>query len=93
MTRFSFVNTLFKDKDKDKDNRISVVEFPNVWLTLWALGAVVSHFFESNLSSFIANLSFMSLIIWASLEIVAGRSLFRRLLGAFILVGALFNRI
>lgn len=71
---------------KDKRNKWAIIQLPNVPISIWIILTVISLFVQG---SFLAHLNLLRnslLFVWAYLEISKGDSLFRRALGAIVLV-------
>lgn len=78
---------------KDSEGKFAVVQVPNVPLIGWFVFAVASHFITSApWRHGLSYLSFGFLFTWAWLEITAGKSCFRRVLGLAVLVVTVYSR-
>ncbi len=77
---------------KDKNNNFVFFQFPNVWIFGWLIGSVFSRISRGELQTFSSNVAFVSLLIWAGLEVFAGSTIFRRILGSVVLVFMVYNR-
>ncbi|HSX23574.1 MAG TPA: hypothetical protein VLE74_00530 [Candidatus Saccharimonadales bacterium] len=88
--KYNLVDKLFRDKDY----KFAILQVPNVPLCLWAAAALGAHFLPQaswrHASGWVATLA---LLIWSLLEIYNGASLFRRLVGAGVLLAIILNRI
>lgn len=70
---------------KNKHGKISIVQWPNIFVLAWVGLSGLSKVANDDISPCIALLATLSLAIWAYLEITAGISPFRRVLGAVVL--------
>jgi len=71
---------------KNKNGKITIVQWPNIWVILWAGLTVLSKVADEELRTGIAVLATLSLVFWAYLEITDGDSMFRRVLGATVMI-------
>lgn len=78
---------------KDKNGKVVVWQFPNPALVLWVLATLVAKFTTDTTHDLANIIAFGALFTWAWLEIFAGASWFRRLLGLVVLVGAVRTRL
>lgn len=77
---------------RDKNGKIVIWQWPNVWLYAWAGLAMVSLFLNKGLLSDVFSwASHVALIVWALLEIFKGVNYFRRGLGAVVLIFAILS--
>lgn len=78
---------IFKKLFLDKNGRIVVAQFPNVPITIWFLGLLISTIFPGlSYINFVNIIATSSLIIWTALEIYSGVNLFRKILGIAVLI-------
>ena len=76
----------------DKDNRIVLMQFPNVPLLLFIAASILARVFKAGWSNDVFRVvAFVSLVIWALLEILTGVNYFRRILGGVVLVFSLIS--
>ena len=77
-----------------RDNRgnIVVAQFPNKLLMLWGISTIVGKMFGATIQTYFGYIAFVSIFVWAGLEIYSGSSLFRKILGVSVLVIVLVNR-
>ena len=85
----SVVHTFFRDNE----GNVAIWQVPNAPLIVAMVSAVLGLFTTGRLSNFTGLIFFGSLFTWSWLEIAYGTSLFRRLLGAFVLVAIVWTRI
>ncbi len=78
---------------RDIRGKIIVVQFPNPPLMLWGIATIVGKLFGGTIQTFSGYIAFVSIFVWAVLEIYSGASLFRKLLGVSVLVIVLANRL
>ncbi len=72
---------------KDDQGNIVIWQRPNIPLTSWFIFKVISMVIrEGNFKTGFAYLSTAYLFTWAYLEIVSGKSPFRRVMGVIVLV-------
>ena len=76
---------------KDKDGKLSIVEWPNVPILLWFGLSVLAKVTNAQISTGISVLATVFLLFWAYLEISDGDSLFRRALGAVVLIFTVYR--
>ncbi len=70
---------------RDKDDRIVIVQVPNVWLIIWIVLEIISLFASSHRTELITWwLASAALGVWSLLEIFRGDNYFRRVLGLCI---------
>lgn len=69
---------------EDKEGHIAIIDWPNAPLIVWLLSSLVGKISSGNVGSAAAFIGTTAIFIWASLEIIWGRSMFRRVLGAGI---------
>lgn len=73
---------------KDKDGHVVIWQFPNAPLWVWAVAWVLDVSFSKYAFHVVfGSISTAALLLWAGMEIVWGKSLFRRILGGVVLVG------
>ena len=86
--RINLINSLFKNNH----GKVVIRQTPNMplwgWVVFSALARVFSLGYAHNGFHSLANIS---LFVWAYLEIRSGESLFRRILGAMIMIGLLYE--
>ena len=76
----------------NKNGRVVIWQNPNPPLYIWAFATAGRRLFDSGLwNTFFEAVAFGALFTWAYLEVTQGASLFRRLVGAIILVAMLAN--
>jgi hypothetical protein len=72
---------------RDKDGRIVLWQWPNIWIIIWAIMTVLRLVSRgSSLASFAHIIGTGALIIWALLEVFRGVNYFRRVFGLIILL-------
>jgi hypothetical protein len=71
---------------RDDKDRVVVWQWPNVYLYVWAVLAILSLATSNRLSDIFAGAGCVALFVWSGLEIWKGANYFRRLLGAVVLV-------
>ena len=77
---------------KDKNGKWAIIEFPNGLLLAWIILVILGMYVhDSELKSSLGRLSGAVIFAWAYLEITKGRSYFRRVLGAGILISLIFS--
>lgn len=76
---------------KDKDGKLSIVAWPNVPITLWFGLSLLAKVANEQIRGGISALATAILLYWAYLEITEGDSLFRRVLGAVVLIFTVFR--
>lgn len=69
----------------DKDGRIVIAQWPNPPLIIWIVSVIVGRFTHGTVANVISFIGTAALIIWGILEIISGRSMFRRALGVVVL--------
>jgi len=77
--------TTFSKLFLDQNNRVVIWQKPNVFLSFWIVLKLSPLAFTS-LKRDVNQLASVVLIAWAIMEITSGASLFRRILGAVVLV-------
>lgn len=78
---------------KDKQGRIVILQAPNVPLICWFILTILDLLWSTNQPKahyFFRMLSFGFIFTWAWLEISSGVNYFRRMLGLFVLIIAVF---
>ena len=75
---------------RDADGNVAVWDTPNVPLIVAMVSAVLQLLTTGRFSELMGLLFFGALFTWAWLEIISGASMFRRVLGGFVLVGVLW---
>ncbi len=77
-----------------KEQAYVITQKPNLPIIVWLVSTIVGMVISGGRASQLLSLvSFGALFIWASLEIVSGLSLFRRLLGAVVLALLMVSRL
>jgi hypothetical protein len=76
---------------KDKNGKPAIMQRPNVLIILWAGLSVLSKVTDGRISNGISILATILLVCWAYLEITAGDSMFRRLLGVVVLSFSMYG--
>ena len=72
---------------RDKHGHVVIAQKPNLPIIAWFVLMIISHLLGEGIAqSGTAALSAASLFTWAYLEATAGASLFRRVLGAVVLM-------
>ena len=69
------------------------LQLPNTALIVWIAASIASRLTDGQLADILRTISFASIIVWSLLEILAGDSRFRRLLGATVLVVSAYSRL
>ncbi len=70
---------------KDKNGKLAIVQRPNTLIILWLGLSGLSKVADEQISNGISILAKIFLLYWAYLEITAGDSMFRRVLGVAVL--------
>jgi len=83
----------FKKVFGSKDSTVAVFQFPNLPIIMWGISTIANKITSGGVQDFFGYLAFGSLFTWALLELTSGVNIFRRVLGAFILVVALLNKV
>ena len=76
---------------KDKNGKLAIVQRPNILIILWAGLSVLSKVTDGQIRNGISTLATILLVGWAYLEITAGDSMFRRLLGVVVLSFSIYG--
>lgn len=85
---------MLSDLFKDKQGHWAILSKPNIPLITWFVSWVLSHILPYGTWNFVAALvAFGALFTWAWLELFQGASLFRRALGAAILILLIHSKI
>jgi hypothetical protein len=71
---------------RDRKGNIAIWQWPNKWLTGWAIATVVSLLFNGTLADIFSWIAMALLLIWSLLELTKGDSYFRRGLGLVVLI-------
>jgi hypothetical protein len=75
---------------RNKKGNLSIIQFPNPLLATWLILTLLSWVIgDSSLQTGVQYLSSAVLFAWAYLEVTAGDSNFRRLLGLVILINVI----
>jgi hypothetical protein len=86
----SLIGSLFKDKN----DRIVIMQFPNIpiigWFVCLALAKLIS---SGHLRTSLELISAAFLFTWAYLEIFQGVNYFRRILGVIVVIAAIVSLI
>ncbi len=78
---------------RDKNGKLVVVQAPNLPLWLWLVATLLSKIVDDGTAQQVFFwVAFISLAVWAILELVSGSSIFRRILGFVVLFLAVNNR-
>jgi hypothetical protein len=85
--------TLLDKCFRDEDNRVVLVQQPNVLILVWIISTLLEKIASGNLEKLCSLVSFGALFAWAWLEIFQGVNYFRRALGILILVLTLYSRL
>lgn len=85
----SIVHTFFRDSE----GNVAIWQVPNTPLIVAMISAVLGLFATGRFATFVGLIFFGSLFTWSWLEIAYGTSLFRRVLGAFVLIAIISTRI
>lgn len=78
---------------RDKDGQVVVFEKPNLPIIVWVVFTVIAKISSGTIERTAEHMAFGAILIWSCMEIFAGRSYFRRLLGLTILLVAINQRI
>lgn len=85
--------TLWNKLWYDSSGKLSLIELPNIPLLLaglfWIASLLGAH---TKLATTFSNLEFGFLFVWSWLEITTGKSYFRKILGAIVLVAIIYGR-
>jgi len=85
-----FMRNIFKDRR----GKIIIAQKPNLPIIVWFISFTATYLpFRDNVLSFLELFSFGVLFTWAWLEIFSGVNVFRRLLGAAVMIGLLIVRL
>jgi hypothetical protein len=76
---------------KDKNGKWTIVQTPNIPITVWLVCVVASKLAEGEISRNISTVGTLFLSIWAYLEIAYGDSIFRKILGLVVLIFIVIN--
>ena len=72
---------------RDKAGKVVIWQSPNIPLSAWLLFLVLAKIYPNgDLHEGLAFMSSAAIVTWAYLEIVSGKSYFRRLLGLIIML-------
>lgn len=78
----------------DKQGKVVIAQKPNLPIITSAVCVVLARLpFPSYITEIASLLSFGAIFTWAWLEIFQGVNIFRRLLGAIVLIGVLYRRV
>lgn len=75
----------------NKQGKYAVVQWPNPPLYLWLISTAIAHFSEGKLHDGFSSLATAAIFTWAYLEITAGESQFRKVLGIIVLASATYG--
>ena len=76
---------------KDKDGKVVLAQKPNLPIIVWFFSFLLATINVNQMVSELAQyISFGALFTWAWLEIFSGDNLFRRTLGAVVMIGLLY---
>lgn len=78
---------------RNRRGRIVVAQFPNAPLWVWLVASVVARIADHAIARSAEIVALVALLVWAGMEIVAGASPFRRVLGATVAVFAIWSRL
>jgi hypothetical protein len=78
--------TLWDKIWRDSKGNIAIWQWPNKWLTGWAITTVISLLFNGTLADIFSWVAMALLLIWSLLELTKGDSYFRRALGLVVLL-------
>lgn len=84
--------SLFDKIFRDKNGKMAVFQVPNVPIIIWGIATVLAHVSHGGLARFSGYVALVAIVVWASLEIWLGSSLFRRILGVVVLAIVVINR-
>lgn len=68
----------------DKNGHLKIYEKPNAPIMVWFAAAVMGQLTHGDLATIFSLIATISIVIWATLEIFAGSSPFRRFMGIVI---------
>ncbi len=85
--------TLFSKIFRDKTGKVAVFQMPNIPLWIWIIATALTHGLRGNFGKISGYVALVAIIIWAGIEIWSGSSLFRRILGAAVLMAVVINRL
>jgi hypothetical protein len=87
-TPHNFIDRIFKDKT----GKVVISQMPNIPLWGWIISSILSMVFKHGRPhAGFENVGRAALVTWAYLEIRSGVSLFRRILGAMVLIAVLYG--
>lgn len=89
----SHFKDVFDKLFRDKEGRVAVLQLPNPALMLWGVATLASHLLPTDWRTASGLVASVAIIIWSAMEIHAGSSLFRRLLGAVVLAVVLAGKL
>lgn len=83
----------FTDIFKDKDDKLVITQTPNAPIIVWFITVVINKFLSGGfVQQILSVVGTISITVWATLEIISGVNLFRRILGAVVLVFIVYSR-
>lgn len=87
-------DTLLNRTFRDSDGNIVIAQMPNLPLIVWIAATLLNLIpTTGNIHTGLDALAFGSLFTWAWQELFQGVNYFRRLLGLFVLLGAIASRL
>ena len=78
---------------EDRHGRIVLWQWPNLPLWTWAAATLCARILEGRPHDVAALIAFGALFTWAWLELFAGVSPFRRMIGAVVIVASIASRL
>lgn len=79
---------------KDKDGKVVITQKPNLPIMVWFASVVINKFLSGGVvSQFVSTIGTTAIAVWATLEIISGVNLFRRILGSVVLAFIIYGRI
>lgn len=71
---------------KDRDGKVVITQKPNLPIIVWFVSVVINKFLSGGVvSQFVSTIGTTAIAVWATLEIISGVNLFRRILGTVVL--------
>jgi len=74
---------------RDKQGHVVIVQPPNIPLWVWIIARLTAIFLEGQPRTIVMAIATLALAVWAVMEIGWGVNLFRRLLGAAVMISIL----